>query len=253
MLAKEMTAAWRPGEGEIKFVIGDMVRIGNKRLVWQIQMVGVNYSVYDENKVYSGSYNHYQVGRDCEPIGWHPTPNLGKDKSGYGKIGDVIRVTKPSGGNYRAEVGKEYTIGLVREQYFGKGINTSRELPTHLDPGVLELADVEPRDREGRTPVEAFEAVFGGKGSYVVDSPYWTDSETLGVVQAITPNGAVRVGLFSMQSVKWEGQESFEPDKGTIDEVKVYRPKLFSGEWGWWTERRSIHPYKGGKLTRLLD
>lgn len=252
-MAKELVAGYRPGNGEIKFVIGDMVKIGTGRLVWQITNVSIEYVVYNEHRTYMGSYQHEQVGDVCEPVGWHPTSNPGKDKTGYGKEGDVIRVTKPSGANSMVEIGQEYTILLVRERYFGKGVNTAKDLPTHLDAGVLEPAGVEPRDREGRGAIEAFEAVFGGKGSLVVDSPYWTDSETLGIVQAISQSGAVKVGLYSTQGAKWEGQESFTPEKGVIDEVRVYKPKLFSGEWAWWTDRRSIHPYKGGKLTRLLD
>lgn len=254
-IAKELVAGYRPGTGTIKFVIGDEVRAGTGRLVWKITNVGVEYIVYDENRKYVGSYMHEHVGKYCEPIGWTPNNNpAGVQKNGYGKVGNVVKALKPLMGNRDVEIGKEYQILLVRETYWGEGINTSKRLE-RADPDNLEPAAAEPRDGDGRTPTEAFKAEFGGVGAKVVDSPYWTSSETLGVVQAVSSKGMVKVGLYSVSSgrVKWEGQESFHPDSTTIDEIRVYKPRLGNGRWTWWSDKHSISPYTGGKLTRLLD
>lgn len=252
-VAKELVSAYRQGEGEIKFVSGDLVRFGTRRNVWKIVNVNVNYSLYNDHKVYCGTVGHNEVGTAYEPVGWRPTSRPGIEKTGYGKMGDKVRILRPVPGSWNLTVGQEFMIGLVNELYNGVGVNTSKPL-RQAEPGHLEPADAEPRDSEGRTPLEAFDAEFGGlNGVYVIDSPYHTKSQTLGRVIGYTESGTIKVELYDIE--QWHGMEEYTADKRKVSKQRVYRPKLVMGHWGWWAEKYySITPAKGNeKLTRLLD
>ena len=186
-----------------------------------------------------------------EPIDWTPTPRLGEDKKGYASLGNKIKLLKQV--SHEAVIGQEYEIGLIRETYDGDGVNTSKKM-MKAEPQGLEPADVEPRDSNGRTPLEAFEQEFGGiKGVYVISDPYHTTRETLGRIIGYSSGGSVKVELYA--TGEWHGQESYTPDKSNVQDVKVYKPQLVLGEWGWWSGKYyKLSPAKGNeKLTRLLD
>ena len=47
-IAKMILSAWKYGGGEIKFVVGDLVKFGTRRNVWKITNVNVEYSFYGQ-------------------------------------------------------------------------------------------------------------------------------------------------------------------------------------------------------------
>jgi hypothetical protein len=249
-LAKSLVAA-SPGDGVIKFKIGDVVKFGSRRNKWEITNVVIEYSLYDEERNFVGSIKHEDLDRFGEAVDWRPTRRIGIEKKGYGAVDEHIEITKRFG---RMEPGT-YRIGLVWELYWGKGINTKKPLQ-RAEPQNLELADAELTDDEGRTALEALNDTLGGVGDEVVSSPYNTDSDEYGVIKRVTRGAQVTVELYGVVAAprfKLD-QETYEPDKGRVVDRKVFRPILSGGEWSWWSGKYYVlHKYKGKPLVRLLD
>jgi hypothetical protein len=247
--SESITAAWRQGQGEVKFVIGDLVRIGTRRNVYKVSGVRLEYAVYDDNRKFIDTYPHGSIGKWFEPVGWMSV-NMGlagTRKDGYGAIGDKIRVI--GGRSHYAVLGQEYTIGLIHENYDLEGVNTSKLLH-NTEHQYLEPAEAEPRDREGRTAVEALLEDYGVVGSLVVENLGRMD--TLGKIMAISDKGSIKVGLFPVG--EWHGQEEYTPDTSKVEEVKAYSPKLMGGHWYWSGGHGGLRKYMGEKtLQHLLD
>jgi len=247
--SESITAAWRQGQGEIKFVIGDLVKIGTRRNVYKVTGVRLEYAVYDDNRKFIDTYPHQYVNQWFEPVGWRSVNmrQAGATKDGYGAIGDKVRVI--GGRSHSAVLGQEYTIGLIHENYDLEGVNTSKSLH-NMEYQYLEPAEAEPRDQEGRTAVEALLEEYGVVGSLVVENMGRMD--TLGKIMAISDNGRIKVGLFPVG--EWHGQEDYTPDTSRVEEVKVYSPRLMSGHWYWSGGRGGLRKYNGEKtLQHLLD
>lgn len=247
--AADITAAWKQGEGTIKFVIGDLVRIGTRRNVYKVAGVRLEYAVYDEKRTYVETFDHDSIGQKFLPVNWRfvNLSGAGTKKDGYGAIGDKVKVLSKH--SQRAIEGEEYAIGLIHESYYLQGVNTSKNI-SNIEYNLLEPADAEPRDNKDRTAIEALMDEYGVVGSYVIENYGRTDH--LGKIMAISDNGRIKVGLFPVG--KYHGQEEYTPDTTSVKEVKLYTPKLSSGAWHWSGGYGYLRPYKGEKtMESLLD
>lgn len=245
--SRKRKAAYQSGKGQIKFKIGDLVRIGTRRNVWKITDVRIEYAVYDDVRNFAASFPHESLGRLYEPIGWTPIdPNrIGVEKDGYGAVGDTVRVLRTLS---RAIAGHTYTIGLIHENYNGEGVNTNRPL-IHVEPQALEPADAEPTDSQGRAAYEAFLADYGKPGDNVIQSR--GRGEDLGRIMAITSNGRVKVGIFGVG--EWITQEQYKPDISKVVEIRIFVPLLVHGSWMWSSEKHYfLRRYKGERQMQVL-
>ena len=245
--SQKRKAAYQSGKGQIKYKIGDLVRIGTRRNVWKITDVRIEYAVYDDARNFAVSFPHESLGRLYEPIGWTPIDpsRIGVEKDGYGAVGDTVRVLRTMS---RAIAGHTYTIGLIHENYNGEGVNTNRPL-IHVEPQVLEPADAEPMDGQGRAAYEAFLADYGKPGDNVIQSR--GRGEDLGRIMAITSNGRVKVGIFGVG--EWITQEQYKPDTSKVVEIRIFVPLLVHGSWMWSSEKHYfLRQYKGERQMQVL-
>lgn len=106
-------------------------------------------------------------------------------------------------------------------------------------------------DKLGRDAATAAFEEFGKNGKVVVDL-YRTTMEVAGEILNIGPNGALRVQTF----IPGEALdiEHFKADFQNKDEVTVFKPSLYRGEWTWSNGSQNISKkFDGAPLTRLLD
>ena len=126
--------------------------------------------------------------------------------------------------------------------------------PTNVMEDDLEAADA-PRgmvtDKSGMTAYDAAKKMYP-VGSKVVVGMHRLLRDQLGKVMKISPKGRITVQTFV--GGKYDGQEDFVPDMKKKGEKIMFTPDVFQGEWTWGSRSNYIKgPYKGGKITSLLD
>lgn len=107
-------------------------------------------------------------------------------------------------------------------------------------------------DKRGRSAAEAAEDL----GSDVVVTIDRLQREMLGEVKRITKSGKVVVQLYYGGLNEVGEMEDYVPTKRDKGDLVTFTPSLVRGGWFWANKRESLHivgPYKGGKLTSLLD
>jgi len=175
---------------------------------------------------------------------------LSKEITGGRKfqVGDIV---KYKGGRKLFKVEKLEQFGLSLRGVNGKGTGYV------VDENDIVSADSEEvvLDKKGRSAAEAAQEMAKRFSNLVVIDYYNTQKESVGKILKITKSGRMQVQQYH-GSDEWLDQEDYIPNMKQKGERLTFSPKLFRGEWKWWSQKYLVISggyRRGDKLTRLLD
>jgi len=164
------------------------------------------------------------------------------------KVGDLVKFRRKR---------RVYKITKIN-QWGNYDMEATTGGPSGSRPSNIKEADIvgvneksDDLDNDGKTAFQAAEALKEeGRGDVVVG--IGSSSDLLGEIVSITKKGSIKVQTFN--GGEWRDQEHFTPTKKDKGKLVQLTPTLYNGEWAWWKQSWHIkEPYKGGKLTQLLD
>jgi len=175
------------------------------------------------------------------------------------KVGQECQV-KEWNGTYRIDHIYCYsTFTQVRVLKIARNGSTKGSNTTDIN-NLLPIGAAQPTtDKDGKTALQKAQEILKING-FAVKDWYYTTQESLVVVISHTKTGRVKIQRARIiQGEKMQkDMETFSLDmdnlRYTLDkEQQIFIPKLFGGEWHWWNDSETLKPFKGNKLTRLLD
>jgi len=175
------------------------------------------------------------------------------------KVGQECQV-KEWPGTYRIDNIHCYSLFTqVRVLKIGRNGSTKGSNTTDIK-NLLPLGAPQPTtDKDGKSALEKAQEILK-INSFAVKDWYNTTQESLVVVIGHTKTGRVKVqrARITQGEKMQKDMETFTLDmdnlRYTLDsEQQIFIPRLFGGEWHWWNDSETLKPFKGDKLTKLLD